>query len=243
MKNQLNHKKRDLEPQSSELKTLLECFQNKQYDDAEKLALSLTERFKIHPFGWKVLGAVFNQTGRLTEALDACQKSVELDPKNAENHNNLGNVFHKLGQLEDAEKSYNKVIVLKPENASAYNSLGNIFHKYGKLDEAKKNYKKSITLKPDFAIAYNNLGVVFKKLGKEKEAKKCFNITINLKPNFNEALINKGQLLFENDEFKKALIELGANKEDIDEIITNAEENEKNSNQILDFTKEIKNLD
>jgi Flp pilus assembly protein TadD len=207
MKNQLKHEKKDLEPQRLELKTLLECFQNKQYDDAEKLALSLTKRFKKHPFGWKVLGAVFNQTGRLTEGLDACQKSVELDPNNAENHNNLGNVLYKLGQLEDAEKSYKKVIELKPGNADAHNSLGNILHKCGRLDEAEKNYRKSITLKPDFAIAYNNLGVIFKKLGKKKAAIKSFKKAINLKPNFNAALINKGQLLFENNKFKKALIE------------------------------------
>ena len=195
MKNQLNHKKRDLEPKSSELKTLLECFQNKQYDDAEKLALSLTERFEIHPFGWKVLGAVFNQTGRLTEGLDACQKSVELDPKNAENHNNLGNVFHKLGQLEDAEKSYKKAIELKPENAGAHNSLGNILHKCGRLDEAEKNYRKSITLKPDFAIAYNNLGVILKKLGKEKAAIKSFKKAINLKPKTDDNSVDLLQLL------------------------------------------------
>ena len=41
---------------------------------------------------------------------------------------------------------------------------------------------------------------------------------------------------------KKTLIELGANKEGIDQIIAKAEENEKRSNQILDFTREIKNL-
>ena len=41
---------------------------------------------------------------------------------------------------------------------------------------------------------------------------------------------------------KKTLIELGANKEGIDQLIAKAEENEKKSNQILDFTKEIKNL-
>tara|TARA_B100001029_G_scaffold160853_1_gene149184 strand:- start:434 stop:862 length:429 start_codon:yes stop_codon:yes gene_type:complete len=41
---------------------------------------------------------------------------------------------------------------------------------------------------------------------------------------------------------KKTLIELGANKEGIDQIIAKAEENEKKSNQILDFTREIKNL-
>ena len=41
---------------------------------------------------------------------------------------------------------------------------------------------------------------------------------------------------------KKTLIELGANKEGIDQIIAKAEENEKKSNQILDVTREIKNL-
>ena len=57
------------------------------------------------------------------------------------------------------------------------------------------------------------------------------------------AKIDENYTSDEKNIIKKALIELGTNKENIDEIITNAEENEKNSNQILDFTKEIKNLD
>ena len=42
---------------------------------------------------------------------------------------------------------------------------------------------------------------------------------------------------------KKALIEMGAQAEKIDEIIEEAEEKEKDSNQILEFTREIKNVD
>ena len=41
---------------------------------------------------------------------------------------------------------------------------------------------------------------------------------------------------------KKAIIEMGAKKEGIDKIIQDAEEKEKDSNQILDFTREIKNI-
>ena len=76
-----------------------------------------------------------------------------------------------------------------------------------------------------------------------------------LKPDEEDKILSKiGSLLihtakidenYTSDEkniIKKTLIELGANEHKIDEIITNAEENEKNSNQILDFTKEIKNL-
>ena len=41
---------------------------------------------------------------------------------------------------------------------------------------------------------------------------------------------------------KKALIEMGAQTEKIDEIIEESEKIEKDSNQILDFTREIKNI-
>ena len=194
-----------MEPQRSELTALLEHFQNKQYDEAERLALGLTDKFKTHPFGWKVLGAVFNKTGRLSEGLIACQKSVELDPENAENHNNLANIFHKLDRLKEAEKSYKKVVELTPENAEIYNSLGNIFNKSGKFYEAEKSYIKAIALNPNFAIAHNNLGVVLKKLGKGQDAENSYKKAISLMPKFTNALINKGQLLFESGQFEEAL--------------------------------------
>ena len=49
---------------------------------------------------------------------------------------------------------------------------------------------------------------------------------------------NKEKLIIE-----RTLIELGANKEKINQLMQNAEKNEKNSNQILDFTKDIKQTD
>ena len=42
---------------------------------------------------------------------------------------------------------------------------------------------------------------------------------------------------------KQTLLELGANQLKIDQLILTAENNEQKSNQILDFTKEIKNTD
>ena len=41
---------------------------------------------------------------------------------------------------------------------------------------------------------------------------------------------------------KKALIEMGAEAEKIDEIMEESEKKEKDSNQILDFTREVKNI-
>ena len=47
----------------------------------------------------------------------------------------------------------------------------------------------------------------------------------------------------EKEIIKESLIELGASQLSIDEIVLTAESNEQKSNQILDFTKEIKNTD
>ena len=47
----------------------------------------------------------------------------------------------------------------------------------------------------------------------------------------------------EKEIIKKTLIDLGVNSEEINKIMTEAEENEKNSNQILDFTKDLKKTD
>ena len=52
-----------------------------------------------------------------------------------------------------------------------------------------------------------------------------------------ENYTNKEKLIIE-----KTLMELGVEKEKLAQIMINAEENEKNSNQILDFTKEVKNM-
>ena len=46
----------------------------------------------------------------------------------------------------------------------------------------------------------------------------------------------------EEEIIKKTLIKLGAENFDIDRIISEAILNEENSNQILDFTREIKNI-
>ena len=47
----------------------------------------------------------------------------------------------------------------------------------------------------------------------------------------------------EEEIIKKTLLELGVKKNELDTLITSAKQNEEKANQILDFTREIKNLD
>ena len=79
-----------LEPSQQQLNNLLKYYQTGRYIDAEKLSLSITQEFPKHQFAWKVLAAVLKQKGRINESLIVSQKSVQLDPQDAEAYYNLG---------------------------------------------------------------------------------------------------------------------------------------------------------
>ena len=57
------------------------------------------------------------------------------------------------------------------------------------------------------------------------------------------AKIDENYSTEEEEIIKKTLLNLGAEKIDLDTLITKAKQSEENANQILDFTREIKNLE
>tara|TARA_B100000965_G_C19310452_1_gene634293 strand:- start:89 stop:508 length:420 start_codon:yes stop_codon:yes gene_type:complete len=81
---------------------------------------------------------------------------------------------------------------------------------------------------------------LFKK--KETEDKKGVSLIAVASLLIHSAKIDENFTYKEKKIIKDALIEMGAEKGNIDIIITQAEEKEKDSNQILDFTREIKNI-
>ncbi len=193
-----------LEPSQQQLNSLIKYYQAGRYADAEKLSLFITKEFPKHPFAWKVLGAVFNQMNKISEALFVSQKSVQLDPHDTEAQKNLGVMLQKLGRLNEAEASYKKAIALKPDYAEAYNNLSNTLKEQGKLNEAEASYKKAIALKPEYAEAHYNLGVMLQKLGRLNEAEASYKKALALKPDFAEAHNNLGDTLKEQGRLNEA---------------------------------------
>ncbi len=83
---------------------------------------------------------------------------------------------------------------------------------------------------------------IFKKENTEKESNHPSIIAVACLL-IHSAKIDENYTDKEKKIIKDAIIEMGANAEKIDGIIQVAEEKEKDSNQILDFTREIKNID
>ena len=186
-----------LEPSQEQLNSLLEHYQARRYVDAEKLSVSITEEFPKHQFAWKVLAAVLKQMGKINESLVVSQKSVQVNPQDAEAHSNLGILLKEQGRLKEAEASLRQAIVLKSDYAGAHFNLGNTLKDLGRLDEAEKSFRQAIVLQPDYINAHNNLGNTLKKLGRLDEAEANYKKAIALKPDFAAAHYNLGNTLKE----------------------------------------------
>ena len=79
----------------------------------------------------------------------------------------------------------------------------------------------------------------FKKKDNDKKVDFLINICALL---IHAAKIDQDYTLQEEDIIKKTLLELGLKKENVSNTIKEAKIIEENSNQILDFTREVKNL-
>jgi len=188
----------------SKFNSLLEHYQNGRYDDAEKLGISLTQELPNHPLAWKVLGAIFDEIGKLTEALDAKKRVIQLVPLDAGAHSNLANLLQKLGRLGEAEASYRHSIALDFDFAEAHFNLGIILKKLDRLEEAEACYRQTILLKSDFAEPHCKLGNTLQELGRLDEAEESYVQAIVLKPDYPEAHYNLGKTLQELDRLEEA---------------------------------------
>ena len=79
----------------------------------------------------------------------------------------------------------------------------------------------------------------FKKKIKDNDNKNLTKISALL---IHAAKIDENYSQKEEEIIKQVLLKIGANKDDLNEIITKGQKIESNSNQILEFTKEVKNM-
>ena len=198
-------------------KRLLMSYQNNQFDEAKKIAISMTKEFPNYNLSWKILAAIYAQSGDCQNSITSSNKAVKADPNDSEAYSNMGLILFKFKKFKDALKSCQKAIEIKPDYVEAHFNLGNVFKALGKLTEAEKSYLNAIKLNSKFLAAHFNLASTFIALNKLTEAESSYKKIIELKPDYAEAYSNMGTLFLKlkrEDEaelsFKKA-IELNPN--------------------------------
>ena len=156
--------------------------QEEQPEDAEKLLRGVLQVAPEHPAALHFAGAVAHRQMRYDESIALMERSLALDPTQADWHSNLGIVLKAAGRFEDAIAAYRRAIALEPGHARAHNNLGVLQKKQGRSAEAEASYREAIRLDPEYADAYHNLGSLLSSLRRAPEAVAAFNKALVLSP-------------------------------------------------------------
>jgi tetratricopeptide (TPR) repeat protein len=179
--------------------------QTKIYGDQETL---WRDTLAKNPVAWMAhnnLGNVLTDRGKLPEAIQHLEQSIQLKPDNAEAYFNLGNALARQGKLSEAIQYYEQAIQIKPNYAAAYDILGNALAGQGRVSEAIQHYLRAIELKPEDAEAYNNLGSALILLGKLPEAIQRYEKAVELKPGNADFWYNLGLALDRQAKLPRAI--------------------------------------
>ncbi len=110
--------------------------------------------------GWQIRGVLALLQDRGPAALEALQRAVELQPKDAASWTNLGIAQHQAGQVEAAASSLARAIRLQPGLAKAEHNLGVLLHEQGRLEAAERHLRRALAADPAYARAWLELGRV-----------------------------------------------------------------------------------
>ena len=124
--------------------------------------------------------------GGESQALEAYQRAVELDPSLAAAHTNMGNLHYRLGNRSAALHSYETAIALDPDQPEALYNLGNIYEEEGDLDMAIAEYRRALRSLPDFSDAHFNLALALEEVGGHRQASSHWQRFLDLTPETSE---------------------------------------------------------
>lgn len=109
------------------------------------------------------------------EAGAALERSLALDPRQANAWFRLGNVREELGRdIQEAAGCFEKAVALDPTHARAWNNLGSVQQRLGLVEQAVASYRKAMQADPTLAQACLNLGRLAGACGDHALAVECF---------------------------------------------------------------------
>lgn len=174
------------DPPPHEIEPLIASWNAGDMAASERIAIMLTQRYPGHFLGWKALGLIWLNAGRVAQAIQPLAQWARILPDDVEAHVHLGNAHKDLGQLGEAGQCYVEALRIQPDFAEMHNNVGNVLRELGYPTRAQAHYREALRLKPDFALAYGNLGNALSDVGQFAEAEHHYRTALQLQPDLTD---------------------------------------------------------
>jgi len=132
---------------------------------------------------WFAAALQYEADGRRdTDAIDAYERALLVDPNKIEVLLNCGTLHYEIGNLAKATEYFQRVLAQERQNSLAHFNLGSVLEELGRPVLAREHLREAVRLNPRYADAHYNLAFVCEKLASFKEAREHWLAYVNLEP-------------------------------------------------------------
>ncbi len=124
---------------------------------------------EIPDIGEQGSGQAYN-LDKYAKALEELEKSLEINPQDADIWRYIGAALYKLGKYEEALEAFDRSLEINPKNEKVWSFKGSALYMLDKSEMALKAFDKALQKNPNIFEAWFNKGSILFKLGKCKQA-------------------------------------------------------------------------
>lgn len=140
-----------------------QAFDNEEYEKAATLYKEALNYYQKDEHIYFKLGKSLNLLGQNDEAMDAIQKSLEINPAYEPSLYLAGVMNYKEGKISEAKQDLETLIKANKKYFIAYTELTRIYIDRGKIPEARKTLKECLTLNPRNQEAIRLMGKTYEE--------------------------------------------------------------------------------
>ncbi len=143
--------------------------EGRRYADAQKnarIAEGMSRKPEDKVTAWYLLGAIYQQEKKYSDAEPLFVKALGVDPNDDEVLNDYGYMLTEQGvRLPEAAKMLEHAVALKPDNGAYLDSLGWTYYKQNRFNDARDYLLKALVHRPNDPTILGHLAEVYDRLG------------------------------------------------------------------------------
>ena len=153
-------------------------------------------------------GVALLEQFRFSEAIEAFEAVVGLEPDGAAGHINLGIAYFNERDFDKALASFVRARELDASSPYAHYNLGLVYKLQGETEEALAAFSRVLPIDPVDSMTHYYIGTLYANLGRLEEAEATLRRTIELQPNNESAHFSLGNILIRQGRREEGRAEL-----------------------------------